>query len=81
MGRPFVVFDPDNKDHRRWYNQFIDLGTWGRCPVRFVVPDDHGDLVTMIQRSLIKFYVDKEFKTVVKKPQRRSRKDPKANRV
>jgi hypothetical protein len=27
-----------------------------------VVPEDHGDLVTMIQRSLIKFYTEKEFK-------------------
>jgi hypothetical protein len=25
------------------------------------VPDDQGDLVTMIQRSLIHFYVDREF--------------------
>jgi hypothetical protein len=33
------------------------------------VADDQGDLVTMIQRSLIAFYVNKEFKTVAKKPQ------------
>jgi len=26
-----------------------------------VVPEDHGDLVTMIQRSLIAHYVSKEF--------------------
>jgi hypothetical protein len=31
-----------------------------------VVPEDHGDLVTMIQRSLIAYYVNKEFKS--KKP-------------
>jgi hypothetical protein len=29
--------------------------------VRFIVPDDHGDLITMIQRSLIKHYVEQEF--------------------
>ena len=61
MGRPWTVFDPKNKDHRRWFAEFQHLGTWGKCPVRFVVADDHGDLVTMIQRSLIQYYVDKEF--------------------
>jgi hypothetical protein len=30
--------------------------------VRFVVPDDQGDLITMIQRTLVKYYVEKEFK-------------------
>ena len=62
FGRPYVVFDPDNKDHRRYYYQFVQTASWGDCPVRFVVPEDHGDLVTMIQRSLISYYVVKEFK-------------------
>jgi hypothetical protein len=60
MGRPWVVFDPKIKDHRRWFEEFQRRGTWGRCPVRFVT-DDSGDLITMIQRSLIKYYVTKEF--------------------
>jgi hypothetical protein len=60
MGRPWVVFDPLNKDHRRWFEEFQRLNTWGRCPVRFFA-DDAGDLVSMIQKSLIKFYVTKEF--------------------
>ena len=62
FGRPYVIFDPENKDHRRYYHQFVETSSWGQCPVRFVVPEDHGDLITMIQRSLIKFYVQKEFK-------------------
>lgn len=62
-GRPFVVFDPSNKAHRSYYYDFVQSDSWGQCPVRFVVPEDHGDLITMIQRSLIKFYVDKEFET------------------
>jgi hypothetical protein len=61
FGRPYVVFDPDNKDHRRYYYQFVETSSWGQCPVRFVVPEDHGDLVTMIQRSLVAYYVSKEF--------------------
>ena len=61
FGRPWTIFDPANKDHRRYYNEFVRTASWGRCPVRFVVPEDHGDLVTMIQRSLVKYYVAKEF--------------------
>ena len=61
FGRPMVAFDPSNPDHRSYYYEFVTKSSWGSCPVRFVVPEDHGDLVTMIQRSLIKYYVDREF--------------------
>ena len=60
-GRPFVIFDPANTDHRKFYYGFVKKGTWGGCPYRFVVPEDHGNLVTMIQRSLIAHYVQNEF--------------------
>ena len=61
IGRPWTVFDPTNKEHRKWFAEFQHLSTWGKCPVRFVVADDHGDLITMIQRSLVQYYVDREF--------------------
>ena len=60
-GRPYVIFDATNREHRQWFANFNKSLTWANCPVRFVVDDDHGDLVTMIQRNLIQFYVDKEF--------------------
>ncbi len=63
FGRPWVVFDAANKDHRRWFANFNKHLSWKDCPVRFVVNEDHGDLITQIQRSLIQFYVDKEFGT------------------
>lgn len=59
--RPFAVFDPANRQHRSWYSDFVRHGTWGRCPVRFLCPDDSGDVITMIQRSLIRYYVQREF--------------------
>lgn len=62
-GRPWVVFDPHDKDHRRWFADFNKNLSWKNCPVRFVINEDHGDLITQIQRSLIQFYVDKEFGT------------------
>lgn len=60
-GRPWAVFDPKNKEHRRWFAEFQHIQSWSHCPVRFIVDDDHGDLLTMIQRKLIEFYTDKEF--------------------
>lgn len=61
VGRPWVAFNADNRQHRKWYFEFVKHGTWGRCPVRFIVPDDHGDLLTMIQRRLNEFYTQREF--------------------
>lgn len=61
IGRPWVVFDEQNKQHRKWYSDFVCSGTWGRCPVRFIVSDDHGDLLTMIQRKLNRYYTEREF--------------------
>jgi hypothetical protein len=61
FSRPFVVFDAHNKDHRRWFAEFNRRAAWGNCPVRFVVDDENGDLVTMIQRKLIEYYVHREF--------------------
>ena len=65
-GRPWVVFDAKNREHRQWFAEFNKSGAWGKCPVLFVVNDDHGDLITQIQRELIQFYVDKEFGTLEK---------------
>ncbi len=61
IGRPWTAFNAKDKQHRQWFAEFQAFGTWGRCPVRFIVPDDSGDLVTMIQRRLIQHYVDREF--------------------
>jgi hypothetical protein len=61
IGRPWVAFDPASKQHRKWFAEFQRTGAWGRCPVRFIVSDEHGELITLIQRKLIGHYVDKEF--------------------
>ena len=79
FGRPYVVFDATNKNHRNFYHTFAVTGSWGSCPVRFVVDDDHGDLITMIQRNLIRYYSDKEFGPVVKEQQSKIRPKQKKN--
>ena len=60
-GRQWTVFDAKNKQHRQWFAEFQSRRSWSRCPVRFIVDDDNGDLLTMIQRKLIEYYTDKEF--------------------
>ncbi len=60
--RPLVAFDASNKEHRRFYYQFVQTRSWGRCPVRFIVPEATGsDLIKMIQTEMINYYVNKEF--------------------
>ena len=60
-GRPWVVFDPANKAHRSWYAEFVQNNTWGRVPCRFIVTDDHGNLISMIEKKLVAYYTKKEF--------------------
>jgi hypothetical protein len=72
--RPLVAFDPSKKEHRRIYHEFVTNRSWGKSPYRFICPEDHGfDLVTMMQRKLIEYYVDKEFGKPV--PVETARKD------
>lgn len=59
--RPWVAFDAENKNHRRYFAEFQAKRTWGHCPVRFIVPDAHGDLLSLIQEKLLAHYLQKEF--------------------
>lgn len=60
--RPYVAFNPENKEHRRWYHEFLENRGWGKCPVRFICPDIVGlDLTIMIRNQLVDYYVQKEF--------------------
>ena len=65
-GRPWAVFDASNKQHRQWFAEFESRRTWGKCPVRFIITDDQGDLLTMIQRKLVAYYTSKEFRVNIK---------------
>ena len=60
--RPLVAFDPQNKDHRRYYAEYVQYGGWGKCPVRFICPEDIGhDMPTMIRNRLCEYYISREF--------------------
>ena len=60
------MFDPGNKLHRQWATRFIESGSWDKCPVRFTVEDDHGNLIGHIQRELILWYAAQENKGKLK---------------
>jgi hypothetical protein len=73
--RPLVAFDAKNKEHRRFYYQFVKTRSWGNCPVRFIVPEATGsDLVKMIQTEMINYYIMQEFKGEKPKAQQRGKK-------
>jgi len=60
QARPWVQFDAANKEHRRWYAEYVRTGTWGKCPVRFAVANDPAGALA-IQRLILTYYVSKEF--------------------
>ena len=61
FGRPYVVFDAHNSEHRNWFSEFQRRGTWGHCPVRFILAETSSNLVTQIQRELVQYYLQEEF--------------------
>jgi hypothetical protein len=71
MTRPWTEFDASNREHRKYYAEFLQFGNWGRCPYRFVDPSDCGNLAGSMQRSVAEYYAKKEFgkiKTRLKVP-------------
>jgi hypothetical protein len=59
--RPVVLFDPNDKHHRRWAWQFFKDRSWKNCPVRFALPDGEDNVCTMIERMMMSYYIQKEF--------------------
>ena len=80
--RPLIEFEATNPEHRAYYYEFLQKGTWGYCPYRFIVPDAlDSNLISMIQQKMLSYYVEREFETgarvrnkvVAKKPQKKGR--------
>ena len=58
------MFDPSNMEHRSYYYEFLERGTWGRCPYRFIIQEGHKDsLVNQIQKMLLNYYIHMEFQS------------------
>jgi len=61
--RPFVAFDVNNAEHRRYFAEFVKYNTWGRCPVRFMAESLDTDLVSYISQKMLHHYVAQEFES------------------
>lgn len=61
--RPVIAFDPTNKEHRAWYAEYHETNSWGKCPVRFAVPDDMSgrDLPSVLKGQILQYYLTQEF--------------------
>jgi hypothetical protein len=59
--RPFVNFDPSDKDHRRQYAAFLKDNNWRSSPVQFYIESGWGDLVSMIEHKISRHFLSKEF--------------------
>lgn len=62
--RPWAEFDATDKEHRKWYAQFARERSWGKIPVRFILPEDASDLVSMCQEKLVDYYSKREFERI-----------------
>ena len=76
--RPFVAFDVNNAEHRKYFAEFVKYNTWGKCPVRFMAESLDMDLVSYISQKMLHYYVTQEFEggkrkiKIIKKPKPQS---------
>ena len=61
MARPEVVFDAYNDLHRQYYYTMKKTNTWGTCPVVFMLTPEYLDVISMIEKLLVEYYINKEF--------------------
>lgn len=76
--RPIVAFDANNADHRRYYRQFLETRSWGKCPVRFMVESLNTDLLSHINSVMLDWYVRSEFKNAPKQTKTKNSAKPKS---
>ena len=74
--KPVIAFDPENKQHRKYWAMFLRDKSWVNIPVRFAFTENVHDIAYMINRQLAEYYVTKEFKSVVNQPQETVAKKP-----
>lgn len=60
--RPYVRFDVDKVEHRRYYADFMKNQCWKNSPVRFHLESGYGDVVSMIENKLAWYYLKLETK-------------------
>lgn len=69
-----MAYDPTNKDHRRYFNNFIKTRSWAGCPYQWLIMDDSGDVVHYLTKVTAEYYLCKEFITKANKRKSASKK-------
>lgn len=64
--RQSMFFDPENKEHRRYYWEFLRTSSWGNCPYTWVIDDESASVPHMMHKKLVEYYLNKEFDKPVK---------------
>lgn len=59
--RPLVVFDANNRKHRKDYTEFLRTGSWKNCEVQYELDEPVVNLQAAIQRKMLTFYSEREF--------------------
>lgn len=77
--RPWAHFDPSNKDHRSYFNEFLKTRSWKSCPVQWLIGDDSQDVVHYINKTLLNYYTTLEF--TPKKPRAVAKKDKVVSKI
>lgn len=62
LSRPYALFDAENAEHRKVYNQYLKTKSWADCPYQFVLEEPFLDLPSCINHKLIHYYISQEFK-------------------
>ena len=59
--RPYTEFDINNAAHRKYFADFHKTKSWGKCPVRFHLNENHSNIVAQINEQAVAYYLTKEF--------------------
>lgn len=62
QSRPTVYFDTDDREHRHHYMRFLQNRSWRQCPVQFYLEKGYGDLASMIENKLARYYLQRDFR-------------------
>jgi hypothetical protein len=56
-----MFFDPKDKEHRKYYFQFVKTSSWAKCPYSWVIDDESSSVPHMMHKKLVDYYTQKEF--------------------
>ena len=59
--RPFVIFNANNKEHRKEFFKFIEFRTWSKSPYRFLTEEAVNNIPAYISQKITEYYIKKEF--------------------